>query len=212
MTEIFGPVGDGWGFEILESEILEGGPLTARKDGETIDYGVLAKVHTVRLKLWYRWAGQIKHTYGVGHTPFVFANSYGVQTDWDYEKKSITDALSNALRYLGVGGDVFMGLWDLPGYVQAVELEEKIEAAGDSEVKQAELRHEFEDWYSSHMEVMAGCKSIRELELLFKGARPRVEMQGTPEQKEEHMNLKNRVARDLMKPKGDDTKQEKADD
>lgn len=208
MTELFGPIGVGWGFEVRHREIIEGGPLTRGK-GEQETIVATAQVHTVRVRVWYIWNGERREVDGVGHTPFVFANQYGVQTDWDYEKKSITDALSNAMRYLGLAGDVFMGFFDVPGYVESRQLEERIEAAGDDEVKQAEMRHEFEDWYATHMKVLGECHDIRTLEITYKGGRERVEIQGTDEQKQAHFEAKNARARELMQKQN---KQENSDD
>ena len=84
MTEIFGPVGDGWVWEPIEQWVENG-------------------VHYAHVVVQYKKAdgeySLLVHGYG--------GTKIGNRDDSDVLKSSITDALSNALRYLGVGADVW---------------------------------------------------------------------------------------------------------
>ena len=212
MTELFGPCGIGWGFKIETSEMIECGLI----DGdETMGQEI---VHTLHVELWYRssLAGppvslspgqesivEIEKCYitGIGHTQFRYRASYEgkryARVDAEYEKKSLTDALTNAMAKLGMAADVRMGMFDDDDYVEGLRDDIAIEESGDAEAEAASQRHDFEDWYAIHMELVETAGTIRAMEILYKGARPRVERQGTAEQKEAHLNAKNMRFREL---------------
>lgn len=119
-TEEWGPCGGAWGFSIVKEEILTGGPIFFKdKDGhktETIIGHDL--IHVSQVEVWYPPAsGGEGKVQGIGQTEFVGENKYGVFTDEEAPKKSRTDALGNALKFLGFGADVFMGLFDDSKYV-----------------------------------------------------------------------------------------------
>ncbi len=115
LTEAFGPCGVGWGTEIVQNYFYEGRWLSER-DREVI--------HTVILKLWFESVkdekAEIKHVIGVGTTTFVGANKHGIYTDEEFFKKTMTDALSNASKQLGLSADIFMGLYDDSKYLNEV--------------------------------------------------------------------------------------------
>ncbi len=112
LTEVFGPCGDGWGDEIMESRFDEGAWLS-EKDREII--------HTIILRLWYMMDG-IKHeVIGVGTTTFIGKNKHGIYTDEEYFKKTMTDAMTNASKKLGLSADIFMGLYDDSKYLNEVK-------------------------------------------------------------------------------------------
>jgi hypothetical protein len=114
-TEKWGPCGTGWGWEIVEERILDGGPITT-KDGHNLG---TEKVHVIRLQLWYR-DGECtrKLPPHFGQTTFVGSNKYGAFTDEEAPKKSLTDALTKSLSMLGFAADVHLGLFDDNKYVQ----------------------------------------------------------------------------------------------
>ena len=111
LTEAFGACGVGWGDEIIESRFDEGNWIN-EKDREVI--------HTIILKLWYMTDDVRHEVVGVGTTAFVSSNKYGVFTDEEYFKKTMTDALSNASKKLGLSADIFMGLYDDSKYLNEV--------------------------------------------------------------------------------------------
>ena len=84
MTELFGPVGTGWTWEPVEVTEREG-----------VLYG-----HVV-VRYYDKDGKESKPIHGYGGTRF------GGRDDSDIYKSTMTDAVSNALRYLGVGADVW---------------------------------------------------------------------------------------------------------
>lgn len=121
-TEIFGPIGIGWGLEILDEAIMEGAPLDAQGNHE--------KIHKVRVKLWYRLDGVRGEVVQFGQTTFVGRNRNGLFTDEEAPKKSLTDAMSKCLSLLGFSADVYLGRFDDNKYVSDLQQEfaEKHEA------------------------------------------------------------------------------------
>lgn len=120
-TEAFGPMGIGWGLEILDEELMQGAPL-----GD----GAFELVHKVRVKLWYVLDGQRGEVVQFGQTTFVGRNKNGLYTDEEAPKKSLTDAMSKCLSLLGFAADVHLGRFDDNKYVNDLrqEFAEKHEA------------------------------------------------------------------------------------
>ena len=130
LTEEFGPCGAGWRFVMDHEEIVE---------GHTLKNGDKAKLHKVRGHIEYRigLAGVI----GVddpwfatspqfGQTMLVSEDGRGVWTDEEAAKKSTTDCLGKCASSLGIGADIFLGLYDDNKYVNARK-QEAAEAATD---------------------------------------------------------------------------------
>lgn len=113
-TEVFGPIGHGWGYELVSSEFIQGhliGP-------QDTPHPTRWTVHIVLVRVWYLHNGE-QHWIGpqFGQTDFVYANKYGLQTDEEAPKKSITDAITKCLSMLGFAADIHMGLFDDNKYV-----------------------------------------------------------------------------------------------
>jgi hypothetical protein len=110
MTEIFGPVGDGWGTDEPQFQTVPG------NNGEVLVYCTVA--------VWHG-GGATGRFYGVGGDKVVkytrADEKYTRPERWENDdeafKKAFTDAVTNALKHLGVGADVHMGLWDGNKYV-----------------------------------------------------------------------------------------------
>lgn len=111
LTELLGPVGRGWG--ILDHNYkIENLP-----DGQ-----VMCIVQVTGY--WKDPVDQI-----VRQTPpgfgqeFLFRETKGGQWRADDEalKKAFTDALGNAFKYLGLGSDVYMGMYDDSKYLNSLE-------------------------------------------------------------------------------------------
>lgn len=116
-TELFGPVGEGWGYDV-EYEIhgtVEPNPLPP----PMVPF-VMAMV-TV-------WHGRRQNHYGpfCAIHPLIAEYRSGKQFDDDAPKKAFTDALTKALSHLGFSADVFLGKYDDNKYVtKASEFVEK---------------------------------------------------------------------------------------
>lgn len=112
-TETFGPIGIGWGYEIKDESYHEGHPFL-NDNGDVI---ARATIHKIRLEVWYIWKGSLGRVQQFGQTEFVGRNKYGVFTDEEAPKKSLTDALGKCLSLIGFAADVHMGMFDDSKYV-----------------------------------------------------------------------------------------------
>lgn len=119
-TEVFGPCGIGWGFDVEDEKYVSGYPLGIDKDGNSLGNSV---VHVIRLKLWYMLGDKRGEVTQFGQTTFVGNGSTGLYHDEDAPKKSITDAISKCLSLLGFSSDVHLGLWDDNKYVADLRTE-----------------------------------------------------------------------------------------
>ena len=104
-TEVFGPVGVGWGYECLHGI-------------EVVGEVALA---VTNLTLWYMDGGE-KRSYGPVRACNQLVGAKG-RVDEDAWKKALTDALTKALSHLGFNADVFLGKFDDNRYVQRMEQE-----------------------------------------------------------------------------------------
>lgn len=119
MTEEFGPCGTGWGVGEPSFQVVPG------DNREVLVYCTAS--------IWY--GEDRKIVYGVGGDKIVThikANAqYNRPERWENDdeafKKAFTDAITNALKMIGVGADVHMGLFDDSKYVNTM----RDEFAGD---------------------------------------------------------------------------------
>ena len=161
-TEVFGPVGIGWGWTVVEERFDKGGEI--RKDtGEVIGNEV---GHTVRIRLWFDLDGKRGEVEQYGCTPFTYKSKWGVTTDTEAPKKSLTDAVKKALAMLGFSADIFLGMYDDRDYVAQRAEEEAIEAAEDKEAEAERQKQERLDWLKSAVEAMAGAVTMHEIKTL----------------------------------------------
>lgn len=110
-TALFGPYGIGWRVLIEDSTV------------EEVDNN---KIHTLVIYLRYEWNGQQGSALGVGCTAISSTTSTGKRkVDDDYFKKSLTDAIGNALQKLGFNADIGMGLFDDVKYVNQLRKQQQ---------------------------------------------------------------------------------------
>jgi len=102
MTEKFGACGIGWGYEKPDFQLV---PV---EGGEIMVYCTLG--------LWHS-SDPTALVYGVGGDSVVGKNKYGLTSDDEAFKKAFTDALTNAMKHLGMAADVHMGQFDGNKYV-----------------------------------------------------------------------------------------------
>lgn len=163
-TEMFGPVGKGWGYEVLIDRFDQGAPITG-KDGAVIAWELM---HTIQIKFWYVHGGKRNTITHFGHTPYVRKSKFGAYTDFDAPKKSLTDAIKKCLSMLGFSADVYLGLFDDSTYVEGLELKERLEEAGDDDSVMSEAREAFRNWLRSQIEAIGTAPNSRSLELIRK--------------------------------------------
>lgn len=108
MTEEFGMCGIGWGIDIV-NERME----------RLSEHEVL---HVAVIKLWYKHEGERGEITQIGQTKAAYMKKDGgVMVDEDAPKKSVTDAMTKCMSYLGFAGDIFSGQWDDSKYVQSLQ-------------------------------------------------------------------------------------------
>lgn len=112
LTEQFGPAGHGWGMDEPKFQTVNAG-------NEILVFCTVG--------LWYfdktsdlAVAGKV---YGVGGDKVLGTNKYGPFTNDEAFKASYTDALSNAMKQIGMGADIHMGLFEDDKYLREVKQE-----------------------------------------------------------------------------------------
>lgn len=105
MTEVFGPIGKGWGV-IVKSERFE----------RMSEHDVL---HVAVVSVWYVQDGVRTETFDqMGGTKACYMSSKnGLIVDEDAGKKSVTDGMVKCFSMIGFAGDIFSGQWDDSKYV-----------------------------------------------------------------------------------------------
>lgn len=94
MTEVFGPVGKGWGYEELKHVITDG-------------------MVFVQLRVWYTLDGEKLYTGPqYGGTELFNRRSGGLVPNDEAFKMSVTDALGRCFLQIGLSADVYLGLFD----------------------------------------------------------------------------------------------------
>lgn len=106
LTEMFGPVGRGFGWEVLSEDFT---PL-----GDEI-------LHWCRIRFWHTKREHYYEAYG--QTKALMKTRNGMMSDEDAPKKSLTDAIIKAASQLGIAANIFLGRWDDQKYV--AELKEE---------------------------------------------------------------------------------------
>lgn len=100
LTEEFGPCGVGWGMGEPQFR-------TVPADGEIMVYCTVSAWHgDENNRLW-----------GVGGDKVLTQRQSGSFADDEAFKKAFTDALMNAFKFIGVGADIHMGLFDDSKYL-----------------------------------------------------------------------------------------------
>ena len=132
-TQVFGPVGIGWGVDVVRDGFQDGAPMLT--DGQVVGREC---IHWCYVRVWYKHNGETGEVYHYGQTTFVGKNKYGPFTDEEAPKKSKTDGMSKCLAQLGFSADVHLGRYDDSKYVN--DLRSKYQGDGNGNG-----RHEDQD-------------------------------------------------------------------
>lgn len=116
MTEEFGPCGVGWGINKPEFQVVPSGE-------EILVFCTVSIWYVADGVMEAKFRDTISEVYGVGGDKVAGKNKNGVQTDDEAFKKAFTDAVTNALKLIGVGADVHMGMFDDSKYVNTLKTE-----------------------------------------------------------------------------------------
>ena len=106
LTEMFGPVGVGYGWEVEQDEFT---PI-----GEEV-------LHWCRIRFWHTDRSNGFSAYG--QTKALMKTKNGLRLDEDAPKKSLTDAITKAASQIGIAANIFLGRWDDSKYVAEVNAE-----------------------------------------------------------------------------------------
>lgn len=109
MTETFGPCGQGWGIDVPTFQIVAG------DNRETLVYCTVSVWHGAPEKKIFGVGGDRVVTHIKANDKYNTPERW--QNDDEAFKKAFTDAVGNALKFLGVGADIHMGLWDGNKYI-----------------------------------------------------------------------------------------------
>lgn len=175
-TEIFGPIGEGWGYEIVEEKFVNGKPLAEPvldernkqvatrflRDGDGSLF--CEQNHSIKIRFWYTIECETRGEFeSYGATPYRYQTTYGIKVDGEVFKKSLTDAIKKALSMLGFSSDVYMGMHDNPEYVASNKLEYEIKAASDNAEDATRIRKELDEKFTRHTETMRSAVTPNEL-------------------------------------------------
>ncbi|MNH20510.1 hypothetical protein D3C79_802850 [compost metagenome] len=152
-TEMFGPVGIGWGWKVLEERFDDGHEVFAGEGEKRICLGREIG-HTVKIQLWFMQDGKRGEVEQYGCTRYQYKTKYGMTTDGEAPKKSLTDAIKKALSMLGFSADVFLGMFDDVNYVQQLQAEQAIEQAEDRQAEIERQQQERLDFIKDTIETM----------------------------------------------------------
>jgi hypothetical protein len=173
-TELFGPIGSRWGYEIIEERFDQGAPIINGDTGQVLCHTV---THTIKIGLFY--PGSTAPVIQFGHTPYIYrANSGKFITDQEAPKKSLMDALKKSLSMLGFSADVFLGEFDDAEYVKERLGEEAIKKAENKEAEIERQKAEYKAEIQALFTTMQGAVSLADLEGVFRTAYRKMNRRG----------------------------------
>ena len=126
LTEIFGPVGEGFGWDVVAEEFT---PLADEV------------LHWCRIRFWHTDRANAFDSYGQTKAVTIAKRGTPQQyamVDEDAPKKSLTDAIIKAASHVGVGANIFLGRWDDQKYVAEVNAEYRAQERADAPQKPAQ--------------------------------------------------------------------------
>lgn len=114
LTEMFGPVGKGFGWRVLVEGI--------ENFGDTA-------IHWCRIEFWHTDRANTFESYGQTKMSYMTRGKPPyLKVDEDAPKKSLTDAITKAASQIGIASNIFLGRWDDNKYV--AEVEQRFKEAG----------------------------------------------------------------------------------
>ena len=149
-TEVFGPVGIGWGVTV-KSERFE-------RLSET------DVLHVAVVSVWYVVDGKRSETFDqMGGTKAAYKTAKGaLMVDEDAGKKSVTDGMVKCLSMIGFAGDIFSGRWDDSKYI----------AEANQHFRERELEEDPEraKWLQGRHDAIMGAMNVGELKRVLAAA------------------------------------------
>ncbi len=164
-TEVFGPVGIGFGWSIVEERFDEGSEMVSGEGDKRLVLGRELN-HTIKIRFWFELDGKRGEIEQYGCTRYLYKSKYGTTTDGEAPKKSLTDAIKKSLSMLGFSADVFLGMFDDHTYVEQLKEEQAIEQAVDKDAEILRQKQERLEWLNSAVETMGKAVTAHELKML----------------------------------------------
>ncbi len=172
-TEIFGPIGTGWGFDIVEEKMIAGAPMSEAvfEGGKIIGNRILRDAdgsilfeqnHSLLIEFWYVLNGTKGRVTAYGATPYMYKTKRGFMADGEVMKKSLTDAIKKSLSMLGFSADVFLGWHDLPEYREENATEFAIRNASDKAEDVTRLREELDEKLAKVADTIISAVTVNE--------------------------------------------------
>lgn len=179
-TEIFGPVGTGWGYEITEDRMLPGAPMSeaiyenkqfvGKKLIRDADGTLITELnHSLKIEFWYMNENGKKGRFEeYGATPYMYMTSGNkIYCDSEVLKKSLTDAIKKSLSLLGFSADVWLGHYDREEYKQENATEFAIKNASDKAEDVTRLRKELDDKLTANAATLEKAVTPNEAKLVY---------------------------------------------
>ncbi|HGI5913363.1 TPA: transcription termination factor [Yersinia enterocolitica] len=179
-TEVFGPIGEGWGYTILEEKMLAGAPMSEAIYDDNKKYignrlirdadGTLIceQNHSIKIQFWYSMEGEIRgEIESYGATPYMYKTNKGIKADNEVIKKSLTDAIKKALSMLGFSADVWLGMHDNPEYMAENNIEFAIKNASEKAGDSVRLRKELDDKLTKVGNTISNAVTTNEVNKIY---------------------------------------------
>jgi hypothetical protein len=156
MTEVFGACGSGWHYEIVRLWTEPG------TEGQVVAF---AQISLFTKDSIGEWSAPIP---GIGGSMLIAKEKSGLYTSDEAYKMAVTDALSVAMKALGVASDVYLGLWDGSKYKQdESQVDENVKRAVsewkqniDQVAENATLKELREYWPTTKAEIIHDCGQV----------------------------------------------------
>lgn len=179
-TEIFGPVGSGWGYRVLDEKMIPGAPLSealyddnkkfiGSKLLRDSDGSLISELnHSLKIEFWYlNTHGERSSIEAYGATPYMYKTKSGIKADSEVMKKSLTDAIKKALSLLGFSADVWLGMHDNPEYAVENAIEFQIKNASDRAEDTVRLRTELDEKFTKNAATLEKAVNANEVNKVF---------------------------------------------
>lgn len=171
-TRVLGPIGESWGYEVVEERVDSGKPILKPGTSEFLmgpDGMIFEKIHTLKIRMWTGNKENYFEQYG--HTKQFYITKTGkYMFDEECPKKSVTDAMKKCLSLLGICSDVYMGLFDNANYRAQAEMSTFIDKAVNKDEAVMKQTKEMRGKIKQYEELMAGAASWYETQKYYNAA------------------------------------------
>jgi len=168
-TKTFGPIGIGWGYEVLEENFIEAEHIYMTIGQNRVLDGI-NKNHTIKLKLWFKYDGEKGEVIDYGHTKYSYKTKGG-SGYWFYDeevsKKSLTDAIKRCLSKIGICADIYLGEFDDQNYQAEAAQEIYVEKETAKLDKKAAKLEEEAEQHQHFIDSIEAAKTENELKRLW---------------------------------------------